>query len=85
MSVPGKLQEFFAPIQFCVGIRNGCELMINAIRARLLLNENDICISCDAKNAFNSFDIEASSGLPFENTFHLWRSLFVLLTYMKAL
>jgi len=55
-TVSGKLQEFFAPIQFGVGIRNGCELMINAIRARLLLNENDICISCDAKNAFNSFD-----------------------------
>jgi hypothetical protein len=57
LSTVSKLaQDFFMPIQFGVGVRNGCELMINAIRARLALNPGDICVSCDAKNAFNSFD-----------------------------
>ena len=50
------VQDFFTPVQFGVGIQNGCELMINAIKARLKLNPEDVCIKCDVKNAFNSFD-----------------------------
>ena len=50
------VKKHFLPVQFGVGIQNGCELMINAIKARLKLNPDDICISCDVKNAFNSFD-----------------------------
>ena len=55
-TISEQTQNYFKPIQFGVGIRNGCELMINAIRARMALNPGDVCISCDAKNAFNSFD-----------------------------
>jgi hypothetical protein len=49
------IQKYFQPAQFGVGTQNGCELMINAITARLKLNPGDICINSDVKNAFNSF------------------------------
>jgi len=48
--------KFFVPAQFGVGVRSGSEIMINAISARLQLRQQEICISCDVKNAFNSFD-----------------------------
>ena len=55
-SLSSQVQDFFQPAQFGVGTPNGCELMIHAISARLKLHPGDICISCDVKNAFNSFD-----------------------------
>jgi hypothetical protein len=55
-SVSTAAQKFFMPLQFGVGVKNGCELMINAISAHLRINPSHIIISCDSKNAFNSFD-----------------------------
>jgi hypothetical protein len=55
-SKAAEIQKFFMPIQFGVGVRSGCELMINAISAHLSIHPNHILVSCDSKNAFNSFD-----------------------------
>ena len=45
-----------AAVQFGVGIPGGCELMVSAIKLYLEANPNHIDISCDAKNAFNTWD-----------------------------
>jgi hypothetical protein len=55
-SVSSIAQKFFMPLQFGVGVKNGCELMTNAISAHLRIHPNHSVISCDSKNAFNSFD-----------------------------
>jgi hypothetical protein len=54
--VSNDTQRYFQPLQFGVCVRNGCELMVNSIRGHLKLHPDHICISCDSKNAFNSFD-----------------------------
>ena len=43
------------PLQFGQFLPGGCELMAAAIRAHLEANPDHIDISCDAKNAFNSW------------------------------
>jgi hypothetical protein len=55
-SIATKAQQFFMPLQFGVGVKNGCELMSSAISAHLRLHPEHSVISCDTKNAFNSFD-----------------------------
>jgi hypothetical protein len=42
-------------IQFGVGVPAGCEIMAAAINAHLELHQDHVDISCDARNAFNSW------------------------------
>jgi hypothetical protein len=42
-------------IQFGVGVPGGCEIMAAAINAHLELHQEHVDISCDARNAFNSW------------------------------
>jgi hypothetical protein len=42
-------------IQFGVGVPGGCEIMAAAINAHLELHQDHVDISCDARNAFNSW------------------------------
>ena len=53
-----EVQAFFLtplPLQFGVGVPSGCELVAAAITAHLNSNQSHIDISCDARNAFNSW------------------------------
>ena len=47
-TIVDDIHSFFMPIQFGVGVRSGCELMISAITNHLKLNPNHICVSCDS-------------------------------------
>ena len=42
-------------LQFGVGVPGGCEIMAAAINAHLEIHQDHIDISCDARNAFNSW------------------------------
>lgn len=54
---PALLSHFLSPnpLQFGISVAGGCELMAAAIRAHLEANPSHVDISCDAKNAFNSY------------------------------
>jgi len=54
---PGVISFFLQPkaLQFGISVAGGCELMAAAIRAHLESHPSHIDISCDAKNAFNSY------------------------------
>jgi hypothetical protein len=53
------IQAFFlkpsSAIQFGVGMQGGCELMATAIALHLEAHEDHVDVSCDARNAFNSW------------------------------
>ena len=73
-TVASDVQDFFMPHQFGCGTRDGCALMINAIQANLRINPEYVCISCDSKNAFNTFD-RSLIWAPLRQHFRSWRLL----------
>ena len=50
-----KLQEYFTPLQYGIGVRAGAEIMTHTIKAHLQLNPTHLVIQTDLANAFNSW------------------------------
>ena len=54
--VSNDVHKFFQPQQFGVGTKNSVELLVSKIVTKLHMNPVRVLISCDIKNAFNTFD-----------------------------
>ena len=79
------VRNFFlkpVPLQFGVGVASGCELMAAAISAHLERNPSHIDISCDVRNAFNTWCRTRMWGPLLKNFPSLYR--FVSLIYGSA-
>lgn len=53
-NVKSDLIDFFAPVQFGVGIPGGAENVIHGVRTHLFYHPEFVLVSLDLKNAFNS-------------------------------
>ena len=50
-----RLQRYFTPLQYGIGVRAGAEIMTHTIKAHLQLNPSHLVIQTDLANAFNSW------------------------------